>query len=481
MDEGIKQRILILDDEASFRGWLKIELEEAGYAVIERGETEEAFKILSSVEIPLVLLDLGLGEVDGLSVLDEIKKRLPDVSVIMVTGNDDVDKAILCLKRGAEDYFVKKKQLDELLEKIKAVFKKHTLYRENQKLRSQIKIFEDREVQNLTSIVGQSRAIRKVIETVRRVASENISVVLFGETGTGKELFANLVHKLDEKRRHGPFETINCGAIPEHLLESELFGHRKGAFTGAFRDKPGRFLVANGGVIFLDEINSLSLSHQAKLLRALQDKMITPVGDTVAQKIDVRVISASNAVLEDEIKAGRFREDLYYRLNEICITIPSLRDRREDIPLLVEHFSEKHSSARPLQFTEEAIEYLCSLEWEGNVRELESFIKRLIAISKEDVIRRGTVGEAIRHGMSRMSINGDSYQDFRSKIELIGYQTFRKEQEQEMLRFFVEKADGNYSEAAKLMRLCFPTFYSMLRKYKMAGRQKRTKDSHIKH
>jgi len=464
-----------LDDEAFFRKWLCRNLIAQGFSAIHAENPDQALEIIRTTEISLVLLDLDLGNgIDGLDVLKDIKRYFSDISIIMVTGSNDIDRAVQCLKAGAKDYYVKKGKIEELHEKIKSALKEHLVYQENLELKNQLKLIDDQRVHQVTSIVGQSKSIQELIKQTRKIAPSNSSVLIQGETGTGKELFADLIYKLDPKRRNHPFIAINCGAIPENLLEGELFGYKKGAYTGADKDKAGKFLLANGGVIFLDEINSLPLSQQVKLLRAIDKKIIVPLGATMPQKIDVKVITASNEDLARKVREGTFREDLLYRINVITINIPPLRKRKEDIPLLAHYFLSEHQNGKERKMTQAAMEYLCSLKWKGNVRELENLIKRLLLTSDKSIFSHSDIEVALSDGQSAFSSSFSSSSPTQI-IKATGYQNYKIEQERKFLAHFIREANHNYRVAAKHMRLGYSTFWMMVKRHKLNGKEGATK------
>ncbi len=378
-------KILLVDDEPVQRQILKEFLEEQGYQAIEAGNGQEAISLLEREYIPLVLLDHRMPDMNGDEVLERLKEINPLVRVIMITAYGAVETAVKVMKLGAVDFLEKPVDLQDLLSKVE----KHLEALEIEDDVKEIKEGIDELDEGLGLYIGKSPKVKEAISVAKRVATTSWPVLLYGETGTGKELMARLIHELSP-RRDKPFITVNCAAIPESLFESELFGHVKGAFTGAHKDKKGMFAIADGGSIFLDEIGEMPLQLQAKLLRVLQEKTITPVGGTKPQEVDVRIISATNRNLKDMIKQGTFREDLYYRLNVFELELPPLRERKEDIPELVRFFIQKYSP-RPIKISDAAMDKLVKYRWPGNVRELEHTIQRVVTLSRGSVIKASDI------------------------------------------------------------------------------------------
>jgi two-component system response regulator PilR (NtrC family) len=387
-------QILVVDDEQSMREFLSICLRRAGHTVSVARSGADALETLKSTPIDVVVTDLKMpGEVDGLTLLQTIKKGkvrpnqgLPpskiDPEVILVTAYATADTAIAAMKQGAYDYLTKPFQIDEINAVIDRALEKRALVEENIALRDRVAGRA-----RLANLLGKSRAMQNVFELIGKIASARTSVLITGESGTGKELVARALHS-EGSRAKEPFIAVNCGAIPEELMESELFGHKKGAFTGAISDHAGMFQEASGGTLFLDEIGELSPSLQVKLLRVLQERKVKPVGASDELEVDVRVIAATNRELEAEVARGAFRADLYYRLNVIEIRLPPLRQRREDIPLLAEHFLRRFSTehGRTVRLSSEAMRKLEGHDFPGNVRELENMLERAVALSSSDLI-----------------------------------------------------------------------------------------------
>jgi two-component system response regulator PilR (NtrC family) len=372
-------RILVVDDELSMRELLEIVLENAGYTTLLADNVEAATEILSKEPVDAVITDLYMGNdrEAGMRLVEWISENAAHIPTIMITAHGSVELAVEAIRRGAVDYVQKPFKNDEIKLRVERAIAQRNLQRENEAMRA-----EQTRRSKLDGMIGQSAAFKKVYDMVRRVANLPSTVALHGESGAGKEVVARSLHQLS-KRKDKPFVAINCGGIPETLLESELFGYKKGAFTGATEDKEGLFVVANGGTLFLDEIGDMPLQLQVKLLRVLDNSTVTPVGGTASVKVDVRIISATNRDLEQMAEDGSFRSDLYYRLNVIPIVIPPLRERRDDIPLLVRHFAEVQSKALERdhpQVSAEAMEALVNYHWPGNVRELANCMERAVAL-----------------------------------------------------------------------------------------------------
>lgn len=365
-------KILIVDDEAGIRETLSQVLEDEGFVPMQAETGEEGLRLLENNGIDLVLLDVWLPGKDGIEILQTIKDRGIATPIVMISGHASIDAAVRATRLGAFDFIEKPLSIEKTLLTVKNGITQHRLEEENRQLRGRI--------QPRTTMVGESDAIQRLRDEIALAAPTNGRVLIQGENGTGKELVARLIHQ-QSHRSDGPFVEVNCAAIPDEIIESELFGHVKGAFTGALRDKQGKFLAADTGTIFLDEIADMSLKTQAKVLRVLQEQKFEPVGSTQPIQVNVRVISATNKDLSAEIKRGTFREDLYFRLNVIPFTVPPLRARAGDIPLLAAHFIAELSQEygkRPKQITQEALRVMQQYAWPGNVRELRNLVERLV-------------------------------------------------------------------------------------------------------
>jgi len=369
----------VVEDEELMRSILRQLLEDAGYAVVTADRVDSAIEAFSANDIDVTLTDIKMPGRDGMDLLGQIRSIDAEAVVIIMTAFSSVDTAVAALRKGAYDYVTKPFDNEDLLHTIGNAARHRRLARENTVLRREL-----RRQNNFAELIGKSEALQKVFDLVNKVADTNANILIQGESGTGKELAARSLH-FNSSRSGGPFLAINCGALPESLLESELFGHTKGAFTGAVADKKGHFRSAAGGTLFLDEIGEMPQPLQVKLLRALQEHEVTPVGSSRSEKFDARIVAATNKVLADEVAAGRFREDLYYRLNVIEMTIPPLRERREDIPLLVKHFLSRSARGNAAQVSQEATAALVNYDWPGNVRELENAVERAAILCSGEI------------------------------------------------------------------------------------------------
>lgn len=390
-----KFKILVVDDEAVMRNTMSDWLGEKGYNVVSVCSGMEAIEKVKTESFNVAFVDMKMPGLDGIEVLRAMKRINPDTSVIIMTAYATIETAIRAMKEGAFNYLVKPFSLDEAELIVKAIVEYQELVAENILLRQQLE-----ERYSLKNIIGESQPMREVFELVENIASSNSTVLIQGVSGTGKEVIARLIH-LKSLRRDKPFIAANCAAIPRELLESELFGHEKGAFTGATYTKKGRFELANGGTLFLDEVGEMSLNAQIHLLRFLQEREFRKVGGSELIKIDVRIIASSNRDLEQEVKEGRFRQDLFYRLNVITIYLPELKKRKEDIPLLVRHMLTKYGleSGRGKKImSPEALDLLMKYDWPGNIRELENVIERLVILCKDEIIRPEHLLQNIKKG-----------------------------------------------------------------------------------
>ena len=372
-------KILIIDDERSIRRTLKEILQYEGYKVDEAADGMQGMVKIKTESYDVVFCDIKMPKMNGLEVLEHATKLKPDLPIVMISGHGTMETAVEAVKKGAFDFIAKPLDLNRLLITVRNALDKSNLLVETKTLR--------RKVTKVRDIVGKSEAITKITDTIARVAPTDARILITGENGTGKEMVARWIHEKSHRNK-GPFVEVNCAAIPAELIESELFGHEKGAFTSAHKQRIGKFELANGGTLFLDEIGDMSLSAQAKVLRALQEGKITPVGGDREVKVDVRVLAATNKDLREEIKAGRFREDLYHRLAVILIHVPSLNERRSDIPQLVSHFikliCQEHGILEK-SIDPAAVEALSQLNWTGNIRELRNVVERLIILGEKEV------------------------------------------------------------------------------------------------
>lgn len=448
----MKQKILVIDDDPSLRRVLEYNLEEDGYEVSVAESGGAGLQAFDELSPALVITDLKMPGIDGFQVLREIKERSPETLVMIITAFGAVETAVEAMKLGAYDYITKPFNRDELKLVVRKALQVTNLSRENKQLRQELT-----EKIDFRNIVGISRGMEKVFQVVRKVANTDATVLITGESGTGKELIAKALHT-QSSRKSAPFVPINCAAIPRDLLESELFGHVKGAFTGAIRDKIGKFKQADGGTLFLDEVGELPLELQPKLLRALQEKIVEPVGGTEAEQLDVRVVAATNLDMEQAMREGTFREDLYYRLSVIPIHIPSLRERKDDIPLLIKHFTAKHR-AESVKFSSEAVETLVSYQWPGNVRELENTVERLLILRE---------GEAVDLGDLPGKVRGVHKSDTSGSIVNLPSEGYSLEQlEREIVLEALERNGWNQTAAARFLRIPRHVLIYRMEKYEI--------------
>lgn len=443
-------KILIIDDDASFRRVLEYNLQEEGYEVLTAPSGEEGLSIFATQVPHLVITDMKMKGISGIDVLSAIKKQSPDTLVIIITAFGAVDKAVEAMKLGAYDYITKPVNRDELKLVVRKALELTSLSQENKDLKKRI---ENRE--EFKHMVGASDVMAEVFSLVNKVADTEATILITGESGTGKELVARAIHE-QSSRRGSLFIAINCAAIPHDLLESELFGHMKGAFTGAIKDQQGKFQQADGGTIFLDEVCDLPLEMQPKLLRVLQEKEVLPVGSGKVQKIDVRVLAATNLDIEELVATGRFREDLYYRLSVIPIHLPPLRQRQEDIPLLLRHFAAKAGSSHVV-FAKETLAALTAYPWPGNVRELENMVTRLMILREGDTIGVDALPKKItirqKHGGQMAVVN----------MPPEGYSL--EQLEREIVIEALERNDWNKSAAAAFLKVPRHVLLYRLEKY----------------
>jgi DNA-binding NtrC family response regulator len=446
----MKARVLVVDDEPHQRDILQMILEGEGYEATVAGNARQAMDEARNGPFDVVLTDLKMPDKSGIELLSELQKTQPGVCVVLMTAHGSIDSAVEAMRRGAFDYLTKPLERDDLLLVLKRALERTRLVRENRMLHEQL-----RDRFRLDNIVGSHGTMQDVFRMVHKVANSSSTVIIYGESGTGKELVARALHYQSD-RRERPFYAVNVAALPESILEAELFGHEKGAFTGADSRKIGLFEQASGSTLFLDEVGDLKRDLQVKLLRTLQEREILRVGGTERIRVDVRIIAATNLDLEKAVREGRFREDLYYRLNVIPIVLPPLRERRPDIPLLVEHFMKKYSGERPRSVSPKALNMLVEYDWPGNVRELESVIERALLLAESDEIQPGDLPAAVRAGIS--SRRGPLPLDIPdSGIDL-------EEVERSLVLKALEKTEGNVSRAARLLGLTRRTLQYRLEK-----------------
>jgi two-component system, NtrC family, nitrogen regulation response regulator NtrX len=445
-------RILIVDDETSIREILRQLFEYEGHEVEMASSGAEALKRIDTAEPDVVFLDVKMPGMDGLDALARIKEAAPGLQVVMISGHGTIDTAVEATRRGAFDFLQKPLDTDRLLVTLRNVLERKGLSQSVEALRS--------EVESRHEIVGDSFQLRQVLERLERVAPTDARVLITGENGTGKELVARALHRLS-RRRDRPFVEVNCAAIPSELIESELFGHMKGSFTGAVQDRPGKFEQADGGTLFLDEIGDMSLAAQAKVLRALEEGKVTRVGGQKPRAVDVRVVAATNKDLEEEIQEGRFRDDLFYRLNVVPIHVPPLRERREDIPLLVNHFTRMMAQKEGLPqrvFTPEAVDRMRELDWPGNVRELRNTVERLLILSPGDQVTLADVERLVGGGQAGAGIGPEL-------LRASSFAEFKDQAERAFLLQKLRENDWNVSETARTLEMPRSNLYKKIEKF----------------
>nr|AQQ75135.1 hypothetical protein [uncultured bacterium] len=448
-----KHKLLIVEDDVDLRETLTTFLTRAGYDVAQARDGSEALEALDKEPPDLVLADIHMPGMDGLALLAEVKARYPETIVIMMTAFSSIDSAVEAMRRGAEDYLSKPLQLADAQMSVERALERRALRSRVAQLETQA-----RDRYRFDQIIGVSPAMRRVFQIVERVARTNATVLISGRTGTGKELVARAIH-FNSPRAKKPLVDINCGALPEQLVESELFGYQKGAFTGATETKKGLFETAHGGTLFLDEVQALKPELQAKLLRALQERAIRRVGGRENIEVDVRVIAATNQEIAEAVKRGEFREDLYYRLNVVSVHLPDLRERREDIPPLIDHFLKRYaeeSGQAPRRFSSEAMRLMMSYDWPGNVRELQNAVEHALAIG---------LGATLTIADLPMPISGMTGASGPQEMEGSG-RTLDEVERRHILRV-LEETGGNHLRAAEILGIHRRTLYRKLEKYKI--------------
>ncbi len=442
-----RETLLVVDDEPNILKTLGDILSDEGYRVETARSAGEGIRKVEEDAPEVVFLDVWLGSDDGLALLSAIREKFPQTQVIVMSGHGTIETAVRAIKNGAFDYVEKPFSMDKVLITVQNALRQRSLEEENQSLR--------RMVERNYQIVGDSRVIRDLLGAIERAGPTNGWVLIQGENGTGKELVAREIHRLSPRKERA-FVDINCAAIPENLIESELFGYEKGAFTGALTQKKGKFEVASGGTLFLDEIGDMSLPVQAKVLRVLQEKKFQRVGGNRDVTVDVRVIAASNKNLEELIRKREFRDDLFYRLNVIPITVPPLRERPEDIPLLLGHFINdlvEHEGLKPKQFSEEATKLLCLYSWPGNVRELRNLIERLLIMVAEPVIEPSAIEQML----------GNRSAPFSGPDEILSLRDAREGFERGYIQDVLRKCGGNMTRASEVLRVDRTSLYRKLK------------------
>jgi DNA-binding NtrC family response regulator len=460
-------RVLVVDDEAVVCESCKRILEEEDYEVECAQNGKEAFDRMKANPFDIVITDLKMPGVDGMEVLRTFRQNYPDAVIIMITGFSTVETAVEAMKLGAFDYIPKPFTPDEVSVVVKKALEKRNLLLENLYLRQELQ-----EKYGFQNIVGKGKRMQDIYRIISKVAMTDSTVLIYGQSGTGKELIARAIH-FNSTRREKPFVPVDCAVLSENLLESELFGHIRGSFTGAVTTKPGLFEVADGGTVFLDEVGNISLAIQAKLLRVLQEREFTPVGGTKAKKVDIRLIAATNKDLEKMIKEETFREDLYYRLNIVPITLPQLKDRQEDIPLLAAHFLKKYAEemGKTIKgFTPEAMEKMIRYPWPGNIRELENVVERTVVMIEDEMVR---VEHLILPGQREKEILENQIPLTSEGLKEIKKQ-MREKAVEEIEKAFVlsalERQQWNVTRAAEEVGMLRPNFQALMRKYNLRAR-----------
>lgn len=445
----MKPKLLIVDDEEHIRNGLKTALSLDGYDVEVAADGEEALKKLDMEDIDLLITDLKMPKITGEELMKETLRKYPHIPVIVLTGHGTIENAVEAMRQGAYDFITKPLNIDKLSLIVKRALENSSLKRQNRELLKQLK-----RKYSFENIIGKSPAMKKVFETIELVAPSKANVLIYGESGTGKEMIADAIHH-NSPRRDKPYIKVHCAAIPETLLESELFGHEKGAFTGAVARKRGRFELANHGTIFLDEIGELSLQMQVKLLRVIQEREFVRVGGEESIKVDVRIISATNKDLKEAVKNGTFREDLYYRLNVVSIYVPPLRERKDDIPLLVHKFIEEFSKENNKQIdgiTNGALQALISYDWPGNVRELRNVIESIVVLTKNKIITEEDIPHYILNKEEKSYIK-------------IPIGTSLQEAEKRLIEFTLQNTGGNKTKASEILKIGRKTLHRKIDEY----------------
>ncbi len=454
------EKILVVDDELSMREFLEIMLTKEGYRVQTAADGKKAIALAEREVFDLAIIDIRMPKMDGIETLIRLKEISPETVTLMITAYASTDTAIRAMKQGAYDYITKPFKIEEIKMTIQKALEKKSLEAENTLLRQAVE-----ERYRWGNIIGKSDKMREVFELVEKVSPTKTNVLLSGESGTGKELVAKAVH-YNSPRKSKPFIVLNCGAIPENLLESELFGHMKGAFTGAIANKRGLFEAADGGTIFLDEIGELPLPMQVKLLRVIQDREFTRVGGTDSIRVDVRIISATNKDIEEAVRKGEFREDLFYRLNVIQLRLPNLRERKADIPLLAQHFLKVFSGELEkniLQISPGGMKLLMNYDYPGNVRELQNMIERAVALESSDVLTAQNLSSYVneQRDLTRSEIN------LEIPKEGIDLEKVVENLEKTLILKALEKTRGVKKRAAELLHINFRSMRYRLEKYQI--------------
>jgi len=444
-----KGKILVVDDEKSMREILQIFLKNEGYGVSVASNGEAAIEDIKKDIFDLIITDMNMPKASGLDLLKSAKQISPDTIVVIITAFGSTDSAVEAMKLGAYDYVQKPFQMDEIKLVVKNALEKQRLQKDVSVLKDQLK------PSSLESIIGESAPMRELFDMINKTSSSSANVLITGESGTGKELVAKAIHNLSP-RKDNRFVALNCAAIPEGLLESELFGYMKGAFTGAAQNKEGFFELANGGTLFLDEIGEMPVSLQAKILRIIEGGTFLRVGGVKEIKSDVRLVAATNRKLQEMIDEGSFREDLYFRLNVLTVKIPPLRERKDDIPILVDHFLEKFSGGR-MRFSGDAVRMMKNYRWKGNVRELENVVERAVLLCDSEIIDIDHLSDEIRSGPAAEAVSVPQ--------DGVDFEKIMEDMEKAYLIKALEQTNGVMTEAAKLLNISFRSFRHKLKKF----------------
>jgi two-component system, NtrC family, response regulator HydG len=459
MERDIK--VLVIDDESNHAQATAEIVERMGYEVVVATSGRNGMRTLAADQFDLVITDVVMGEVSGLDILDEARRLHPQCEVILVSGEGSVESAVDAMRCGAASYLMKPVQVDEFRQQVRDVVRR-IRERRGQGVEPAVQVVAERlpssETADFPEFIGQSPALVRVLETIRKVAPTPATVLVTGSNGTGKELVARALHRMSPRAKH-PFVALNCGAMAENILESELFGHVRGAFTGATRNREGHFEHANKGTIFLDEIGDTSLSFQVKLLRVLQEKEITPIGASSSKRVDVRIIAATNRDLDDEVKRGNFREDLLYRLKVVHVAVPPLKDRREDIPALATHFITEANElfGREVEGLEPAaMQQLMNYDWPGNIRQLKNVIEQMVVLTETTRLGLADIPAEIGGATSRSQALAPL--EIFESLTLSGIEEF-------MIRHHLKRFEGNRARVAEALGISERTLYRKLKEY----------------
>ncbi len=453
----MSKHVLVVDDEPNMRHMITVVLEKAGYAVIDAADGEDALSLLKSKAPDIILCDIRMPRMDGLTFLKQLAKRGIDTTTVVMSAYGTIDTAVEAMKLGAADYISKPFKPDEILLKLVQIEERNRLRQENLRLRDAVQ-----ETFSFQNMVAKSRAMGKIFDNIRKITDYKTTVLITGESGTGKELIARAIH-YNGPRKNEPMVAVNCGGLPENLLESELFGHVKGAFTDAIKEKEGLFQEANGGTLFLDEIGELPLPLQVKLLRVLQDEMVRPLGSTESVKVDVRIVAATASNLAEAVQEGTFRDDLFYRINVLHIEVPALRHRKEDIPLLVNHFVEKFKKRLNKElkgFQHDALQTLMEYPWPGNVRELENVIERTMVLTEQREIPLRELPDEIKGAPAGIEPS-PVFKGISLKANTMAL-------EKALIEKALRETNNNRTRAAKLLEISHPTLLSKMKAYNIS-------------